>query len=124
VPVELLAAVEQRLRDAGARLVSEAQLVEELRVAGEPRAAADALRALRAEGRAVRLSGRLYAHAAVVHEARGQIVELLEGRGSVTLAQARDALGVGRKAAQAFLEHLDATRVTRRLPDDRRVAAR
>jgi selenocysteine-specific elongation factor len=39
----------------------------------------------------------------------------------VSLPEVRDALGISRKPAQAFLEHLDARRVTRRLPDDRRV---
>ncbi len=39
--------------------------------------------------------------------------------GSITLAEARDLFGTSRKYAQAFLEHLDATRVTRREGDNR-----
>ena len=39
---------------------------------------------------------------------------------SITLAQARDMLGTSRKYAQALLEHLDDTGVTKRV-DDRRV---
>ena len=103
-------ALEARLREAGRVLMSEAQM------AGEE----DALRALRAQGRAVRVSGRLYAHAEVAASVRDEVVALLEREGSATLAQVRDALGLSRKTAQAFLEHLDAERVTRRLPDDRR----
>ncbi|MGN6188056.1 MAG: selenocysteine-specific translation elongation factor [Conexibacter sp.] len=109
-----LAALEERLRDAGPTLLSEAQM------AGEE----DALRALRADGRAVRVSGRLYAHSEVAADVRERVVELLEREGSATLAQVRDALGLSRKTAQAFLEHLDAAHVTRRLPDDRRELVR
>ena len=103
-------ALEARLRDAGTGLLSDAQL-------GDDRALAH----LRDTGRAVRVSGRLYAHAEVVAEVRARILALLDVTGSVSLAEVRDALGISRKPAQAFLEHLDAERVTRRLPDDRRV---
>jgi selenocysteine-specific elongation factor len=107
----LLARAEARLRDAGAALLSEAQL------AGD----AAALPALRAAGRAVRVSGTLYAHAEVAADVRARVVALLQATGSASLSEVRDALGTGRKPAQAFLEHLDAERVTRRGPDDRRV---
>jgi selenocysteine-specific elongation factor len=107
----LLRRAEARLRDAGLALLSEAQLGED----------AAALAALRAAGRAVRVSGTLYAHAEVAAATQEHIVALLEREGSASLAEVRDALGTSRKPAQAFLEHLDAERVTRRLPDDRRV---
>ena len=42
----------------------------------------------------------------------------------MTLARLRDELGTSRKFAQALLEHLDAARVTIRLPDNRRVLRR
>jgi len=103
------AALEARLREAGTGLLSEAQIGDRATLA-----------ALRERGAAVRVSGRLYAHADVLAETRARIVALLE-RGPATLAGVRDALGLSRKTAQAFLEHLDAERVTRRLDDDRRV---
>ncbi|HWI74983.1 MAG TPA: selenocysteine-specific translation elongation factor [Baekduia sp.] len=103
-------ALEARLRDAGIALLSDAQLGDD-----------EALGLLRADGRAVRVSGRLYAHADVVAEVRARIVGLLDGERSASLAEVRDALGISRKPTQAFLEHLDAERVTRRLADDRRV---
>jgi selenocysteine-specific elongation factor len=106
-----LAECERLLREAGPALLSEAQLDGH----------AEALRKLRRAGVAVRVSGRLYAHAEVVGEMRERIVALLEREGSATLAQVRDALGVSRKSAQAFLERLDVERTTGRLPDDRRV---
>jgi selenocysteine-specific elongation factor len=47
--------------------------------------------------------------------------QIIGEEGSITLARLRDELGSSRRYAQALLEHLDAARVTRRLPDDRRV---
>jgi selenocysteine-specific elongation factor len=102
--------LEARLREAGLALLSDAQLGDDA-----------ALAALRADGRAVRVSGRLYAHGEVAAEVRQRIIGVIEDAGSVSLAEVRDALQTSRKPAQAFLEHLDAERVTRRLPDDRRV---
>jgi selenocysteine-specific elongation factor len=43
----------------------------------------------------------------------------IEREGGITLAQARDMLGTSRKYAQAILEHLDETGVTRRVGDER-----
>ncbi len=83
-----------------------------------------ALAVLRERGTAVRISGHLYADSAVAAAARNQIIALIETQGSVSLAEARDQLGAGRKAAQALLEFLDSQRVTRRQPDDRRVLRR
>jgi selenocysteine-specific elongation factor len=113
LPPEVLLALERRLSEAGTRLLSEAQLAGEFA----------ALRALRQQGRAVRVSGRLYAHGEVLAQARQEILALIEREGPVTLAGVRDALGISRKSAQAFLEHLDGALLTRRLPDDRRVLA-
>ncbi|MDX6717208.1 MAG: selenocysteine-specific elongation factor [Baekduia sp.] len=112
-PREMEAAdrAEARLREAGIGLLSEAQLGDD----------AAALPVLRAGGRAVRVSGQLYAHAEVAADVRTKIIALLEHTGSVSLPEVRDALATSRKPAQAFLEHLDAERITRRLPDDRRV---
>jgi selenocysteine-specific elongation factor len=110
-PPRAMLDLEQRLREAGAGLLSEGQL------AGQ----APALRALRLEGRAVRVNQRLYAHVEAFERARAQILALIEREGSVTLGGVRDALGLSRKSAQAFLEHLDGALLTRRLPDDRRV---
>ncbi len=102
--------LERRLREATTRLLSEAQC-------GSP----IVLRRLRNAGIAVRVSGRLYGHTDTVSEIRQRIVALIKARGPVTLAAARDELGISRKATQAFLEHLDSLRVTRRLADDTRV---
>ena len=114
VPSGALAEAEARLRGAGIALISESQLTEDGAV----------LRALRESGIAVRVSGRLYAPSDVVEEVRDRVVEVISTEGDITLARLRDALGTSRKSAQAWLEHFDGTRVTVRLPDDRRVLSR
>lgn len=48
-----------------------------------------------------------------------RLVAALERDGTITLAQARDELSTSRKYAQAYLEHLDAERVTLRRGDER-----
>jgi selenocysteine-specific elongation factor len=111
VAPEDLRELERRLLAAGAALLSEAQL----------QSPPGALAELRAEGVAVRVSGRLYAHADVLADVCERILALIEREGAATIASVRDELGLSRKPAQAFLEHLDARRATRRLPDDRRM---
>ncbi|HSZ69052.1 MAG TPA: selenocysteine-specific translation elongation factor [Solirubrobacteraceae bacterium] len=109
-PGELLA-LERRLREAGTHPLTPQQLD----------AAPHVLRALTTSGAAIRISGQLYVHAEVVLAARELVIELIERDGSVTLAGLRNELHASRKPAQALLEHFDATRVTRRLPDDSRI---
>jgi selenocysteine-specific elongation factor len=43
----------------------------------------------------------------------------LAANGTITLAEVRDLFGASRKYAQAFIEHLDANRITRRVGDAR-----
>lgn len=51
---------------------------------------------------------------------RGRLVDSLRENGTLDAAQARDILQTSRKYAIAFLEHLDAVQVTRRVGDVRR----
>jgi selenocysteine-specific elongation factor len=107
-------ALEARLREAGHEPPSEAELG----------AQAAHLPALRAAGRAVRVGRTLHAHPDALAAVRARVEDLARAEGGVTLARLRDDLGTSRRYAQALLEHLDATRVTLRLPDDRRVLRR
>jgi selenocysteine-specific elongation factor len=104
-------ALEARLRAAGHEPPSEAELGP----------AAAELLALREAGRAVRIGRSLYAHPDAIAAVRDRVVAIVRAEGAVTLGRLRDDLGTSRKFAQALLEHLDAARVTLRLPDDRRV---
>jgi len=105
-------ALEQRLRASGLEPPSDADLDPE------------DLAALRAAGRAVRVSRTLHYHADTIDEVRARVVELARRHGgSVTIAQLRDELGTSRKFAQALLEHLDAAKVTIRRGDAHHVRA-
>jgi selenocysteine-specific elongation factor len=107
-------ALEQRLLGAGHEPPAEADLGD----------AAAELPALRATGRAVRIGRSMYAHPDAIDAVRARVVAIVEAEGAITLARLRDELGTSRRYAQALLEHLDAARVTKRLPDDRRVLRR
>ena len=107
------------------------ELAEHLLAAGhEPLArsqlgaAVEHLPALIRAGVAVRVGRELYAHRNAVAVVADRARAIIDNEGAVTLARLRDELGTSRKYAQALLEHLDAARVTRRLPDDRRVLRR
>jgi selenocysteine-specific elongation factor len=105
-------ALEERLRAAGHEPPSESEL--------DP---AD-LRALRDAGRAVRVGRAMYAHPDALASVRARVETVIVAEGSITLARLRDELATSRRYAQALLEHLDAERVTKRLPDDSRVLRR
>ncbi len=101
------AALEQRLRDAGAEPPIDSELD-----AGD-------LAALRDAGRAVRVSKNLHYHVDALADIRARLVELAkQNGGAVTLAQLRDELGTSRKFAQALLEHFDSEKVTIRRGDE------
>ena len=87
-------------------------------------AAAAELPALLDAGLAVRVGRDMYAHRAAVAAIADRVAAIIQTDGTVTLARLRDELDTSRRYAQALLEHLDAARVTRRLPDDRRVLRR
>jgi selenocysteine-specific elongation factor len=57
----------------------------------------------------------------VVGAAEARLRRHLEGAGAVTVAQARDVLGSTRRTVVPLLEYFDATRVTRRDGDLRRL---
>jgi selenocysteine-specific elongation factor len=77
------------------------------------------LAALRAAGRAVRVSRSLHYHPDTLADLRATVIALADRhQGKITLAQLRDELGTSRKFAQALLEHLDADKVTVRRGDE------
>jgi selenocysteine-specific elongation factor len=82
------------------------------------------LPALMRAGVAVRIGRDLYAHRDALALVADRAGAIIANEGAVTLARLRDELGTSRKYAEALLEHLDSTRYTLRLPDDRRVLRR
>jgi selenocysteine-specific elongation factor len=111
LPISALA-LEERLREAGHEPPNATDL--------DP----DDLAALRTAGRAVRVGRAMYAHPDALAAVRERVESVIAADGSITLARLRDELQTSRKFAQALLEHLDAERVTKRLPDDSRVLRR
>jgi selenocysteine-specific elongation factor len=95
-------------REAAARELEASLGVEPVKVADAALA-----RFLEQDGRLVRLGDGF----AVSREAYEQARGVLHDR--ISLAQFRDALGVGRKAAQLYLERFDADGITRRVGDVR-----
>jgi selenocysteine-specific elongation factor len=73
-------------------------------------------------GALVRLAPKVIYHRETVEAARGAVAGEIERRGSVTIAELRDRLGLSRKYAQAILEYLDRTGFTKRI-EDRHVLA-
>ncbi|MCL6431307.1 MAG: SelB C-terminal domain-containing protein, partial [Anaerolineae bacterium] len=85
----------------------------------EAEVGADVLGALVEEGRLLRLSDSvLFLPETYQHMLSAVIARLRRGE-PVTIATVRDLFGTSRKYAQAFLEHLDRERITRRVGDER-----
>jgi selenocysteine-specific elongation factor len=105
-------ALEERLRAAGNEPPLDAELDER------------ALAALREAGRAVRVGRTLHFHVDALAGIERTVRAIIEAEGQITLPRLRDELDTSRKFSQALLEHFDAARVTRRLPDNSRVLRR
>ena len=94
---------------AGAAAALEAQLGLEPVKVGDAALA----RFLEEQGRLVRVGDGYAVSTAAYEQARASLAN------GITLAQFRDALGVGRKTAQMLLERFDADGITRRVGDER-----
>lgn len=70
-------------------------------------------------GTLVRLNPEVVYLSETVSDMEAKVREHIRQHGSITVAQARDALDASRKYALALLEHLDERRVTRRVGDTR-----
>jgi selenocysteine-specific elongation factor len=100
------------LRSDGESPRTDADLAE---AAGLPQRDADErLRRLERAGQAVRVARNLHFHPDPLASLEARVVAICERDGAATIAGVRDELGTSRKYAQALLEHLDRTRVTRR----------
>jgi selenocysteine-specific elongation factor len=100
------------LRSDGTTPRSHADLAEAVGLA--PRDAARRLARLERAGQAVRVGASLHFHPEPLAELEARVLALLERDGQATIAGVRDELSTSRRYAQALLEHLDRTRVTRR----------
>ncbi|HEX6990111.1 MAG TPA: selenocysteine-specific translation elongation factor [Bacillota bacterium] len=117
-----LESIHARFRDAGAAPPTRAGAAAELGLSQDEALAL--IDMLVAQGRLVRVDEDFYLDTAVYDRMVDRIRELLEARGSATVAEIRDALGTTRKYVLPLLEHLDRRSVTRRMGDVRQLAGR
>jgi selenocysteine-specific elongation factor len=85
---------------------------------------ADALRELRAAGRAVPVARTMHFHVDALADVERRVRAIVEAEGQIDIARLREELHTSRKFSRALLEHFDNTRVTLRRPDDTRVLRR
>jgi selenocysteine-specific elongation factor len=116
VPAERLALVAEVLEGDGLEPRPDVRLARDLELA--PAELKAALDHLVRNGAAVRVGPSQHFGAAALERAGGEVADLCRRQGSVTIASARDELSTSRKYAQAVLEYLDRTRVTRRVGDE------
>ena len=81
----------------------------------------DDLIGLHAHGLAVRLVHGRHAHIDAIAAAAARLTTIIQAEGQISLPRLRDALGVSRADAKAFLDYFDSTGLTLRRHDDTRV---
>lgn len=107
----------QLYEQSGYATPGEDEAREQLRVA--PALFAGVLTALVEQGILVRLSDKVLYHAHALAKARQVVAEAIAKRGSLTVGELRDLIGVSRKYTLAVMEYFDATGFTRREGDGR-----
>ena len=80
---------------------------------------AEIVSALMYAGTLVRLSEDVLFLKETYDEIASRIVAHIREKGSMTVAQVRDAFNASRKYALAIMEHLDERKITRRVGDER-----
>ncbi|HZT97350.1 MAG TPA: SelB C-terminal domain-containing protein, partial [Chloroflexota bacterium] len=84
----------------------------------------ETLRYLCRTGRFVRLTSDFFMATGTYHEMVDRVTGAILARGRITVAEIRDLLGVSRKYALAFGDHLDSEHITRRVGDERVLTSR
>jgi selenocysteine-specific elongation factor len=79
----------------------------------------DLLNLLIEQRQVVKISNDVVFAASVYDEMVAKVTAQIRAQGQVTLAEVRDMFQTSRKYAQAFLEHLDGKKITRRTGDVR-----
>jgi len=79
----------------------------------------DLLNLLIEQHQVVKVSDDVVFAASTYNEMVEKVISYIKAHGKVTLAEVRDLFKTSRKYAQAFLEHLDGKKITRRVGDER-----
>jgi len=85
----------------------------------EGKAGVTIFRRLADEGIVIKIKDNLYLHRDHYERAKGTLLEHFKLRGTITVPEFKDLLGVSRKFAIPFLEHFDSVKLTRRQGDER-----
>lgn len=117
VSPELLARMTQIHRDAGVAPPTRKELGVTLDISEAQ--AADGLKALVASGALVRVKEDLHFDKAAYDGLVARTLDFLDRHGGITTQQFKDLMGESRKYVIPFLEHLDDTRVTLRVGEQR-----
>jgi selenocysteine-specific elongation factor len=80
---------------------------------------AEELAVLLGEGKLTRVSDSVLFDSEAYQQMIDRTVDHISKQGKITLAEFRDVFDTSRKYAQAFLEHLDERKITRRVGDER-----
>ena len=86
---------------------------------GELGLSSEELAVLLSQGQLTRVSDSVLFESGAYRQMIDRTVAHVEEHGAITLAQLRDLFDTSRKYAQAFLEHLDERKITRRTGDER-----
>jgi selenocysteine-specific elongation factor len=87
----------------------------------DPARSRDVLMHLVEEGHLVKTKEDLYFHAAAIEDLKKRLVEFLESGGEITTPQFKEMTGVSRKFVIPLAEYFDATNVTLRVGDVRKL---
>jgi len=79
----------------------------------------DLLNLLLEKGEVVKVSDSVVFSATAYNQMVEKVTTEMKARGKITLGEVRDLFQTSRKYAQAFLEHLDQKKITRRVGDER-----
>ncbi|HZT99114.1 MAG TPA: selenocysteine-specific translation elongation factor [Ktedonobacteraceae bacterium] len=112
-------AVQQQMVDRLLQLFQQSPYTPPGRSEAEQLVGAELMVALIDQGRLVKLGDGVLFLRETYEEALTKLVGYLRTHGTMTAAEARDALGTTRKYILPLLEHMDALRITRRVGDTR-----
>jgi len=90
-------------------------------VGGNSKGVEDVLSHMREEGVVVKVKEGLYFHRDVIEELKNRLVSFLKAHSEITTPQLKEVTGVTRKYMIPLIEYFDATKVTLRVGDVRRL---
>jgi len=101
---------------------SDLEIVKDLEV--DPKSAKDVLELLVGEGRLVKVKEDLYFDRTTLEKLKDDLVAYILDKGEISTPEFKDMTGASRKYVIPLIEHFDATQVTIRIGDIRKLRKR